>query len=79
MATCKLYKGPQLLGDGTLTSGSTSITSWTATADTRPVARRNVSVTITSSTHTGSTFQTKVMADNGSGTLTLRDPSPFAT
>ena len=79
MATVKLYKGPQLLGDGTLTNGSTSITSWTAAANTRPVARRNVSVTITSSASIGATFQTKVLVDNGAGTLTLKDPSPFAT
>lgn len=79
MATCKLYKGLQLLGAGSITAGSTSITGWSAEANTRPIARRNIAVAITSSTHVGSTFRTNVLVDNGAGTLTLRDAMPFAT
>lgn len=79
MATCSLYKGGQLLGTGSITSGSASVTSWTASGGTPPIVRRNIAVTITSSTHVGSTYRTKVLADNGSGTLTLRDVSPYAT
>lgn len=79
MATCSLYKGPQLLGTGSITSGSTSVTGFTPASGARPILGRAVGVTITSSTHAGSTFQTRVLADNGSGTLTLRDASPFAT
>lgn len=79
MATCKLYKGPTLLGAGVITSGSASVTSWVAESNTPAIVRRNVFVTITSSTHVGSTFPTKVLVDSGSGTLTLRDGSPFAT
>lgn len=79
MATCSLYKGPQLLGTGSITNGSASVTGWSATANTLPVVRRNVGVTITSSTSIGGTFRTRVLVDNGSGTLTLKDPSPFAT
>ena len=79
MATVKLYKGPQLLGSGSITAGDTSVTGWTAEGGTPPIVRRNIAVAITSSTHVGSTFRTKVMADNGAGTLTLRDAMPFAT
>ena len=79
MATCKLYKGPILLGAGSITSGSASVTGWTAESNRPAIARRNISVAITSSTHIGSTFYTKVLVDNGSGTLTLRNTSPFAT
>ena len=79
MATCSLYKGPTLLGTGVITSGSTSVTSWVAASNTPAIARRNIGVAITSSTHAGQSFRTRVTADNGSGTLTLRDGSPFAT
>lgn len=79
MATCSLYKGCQLLGTGVITAGSGSVTSWVAGANTPAIALRNIAVAITSSTHVGSSFQSKVLADNGSGTLTLRDASPFAT
>lgn len=79
MATCKLYKGPTLLGSGSITNGSASVTSWSAASGVPAVARRNVTVAITSSTSIGATYQTKVLADNGAGTLTLRDVSPFAT
>ena len=85
MATCKLYKGVTLLGTGAITAGSVSVTSWTlvdngAGAQAMPaIARRNIDVAITSSTHAGSVFRTRVLADNGSGTLTLKDGSPFAT
>lgn len=79
MATCSLYKGGTLLGTGSITSGSASVTSWSASSNTPAVARRNVAVTITSSTHSGSTFRTQVLTDSGAGTLTLRDVSPYAT
>lgn len=79
MATCKLYKGQTLLGSGSITNGSASVTGWSAQSNTPAIARRNVGVTITSSTNVGATFYTKVLVDNGAGTLTLRDVSPFAT
>lgn len=79
MATCKLYKGSTLLGSGAITAGSSSVTGWSAQANTPAVARRRVTVAVTSSTHIGFTFQTRVTADNGSGTLTLQDAFPFAT
>ena len=42
-----------------------------------PMVGRNVWVTITSSTHVGQTFRTKVTSEGAS--LGIRDPSPFAT
>lgn len=80
MATCSIYKAAgQLLGSGSITSGSASVTGWTAAANTPAIALRNVMVAITSSTHLGSSFYTRCTADNGAGTLTLKDTSPFAT
>lgn len=85
MATCDVYKNGTLLGAGSITSGSTSLTSFTVRndGDTNDADalyfQRNVQVTMTSSTHLGSTFYTRIIADNGSGTLTLKDASPFAT
>jgi len=79
MATCRLYKGPQLLGTGSITNGATSVTGWTAAGGTVPIRGRYIGVAITSSTHVGSVYWTRVAADNGAGTLTLRHASPFAT
>jgi hypothetical protein len=79
MSTCSVYKGCTLLGTGSISAAGTTITSWTATTAAPAVLRKNVGVAITSSTHAGSVFRTRVTADNGSGTLTLADANPFAT
>ena len=85
MATCDLYKNGRLLGAGEITNGSDSVTSYTARNDgqvadiAHTVFRKNLQVTITSSTHAGSTFNTRVIADDLAGTLTLMDAMPFAT
>jgi hypothetical protein len=79
MATCSIYKNHTLLGTGSITSGSASVTGWSATTNAPAVLRKNCTVAITSSTHSGSSFHTRCTADNGSGTLTLKDASPFAT
>ena len=79
MATCSIYKGCNRLGTGSITSGSASVTSWTADTNAPQVNLKNVAVAITSSTHIGSSFRTRCIADNGSGTLTLKDASSFAT
>jgi hypothetical protein len=85
MATCNVYKGAQLLGTGSIAAAGTTITSWTVRNDglagdvDHKVLRRNLQVAITSSTHAGSSFYTRVIADNGAGTLTLKDACPFAT
>lgn len=77
MATCTVYKGPIALGSGTIANGATTVASYTST-DARSEGRMNVSVAITSSTNAGAVFRTRVLTDGGT-TLTLADPSPFAT
>lgn len=79
MATCKVYKGCRLMGAGEIAAAGTTITSWTAEANAPAVARKNIVVAITSSTNIGAAFRTRVMADDGAGTLTIADASPFAT
>jgi predicted O-methyltransferase YrrM len=78
-STCKLTKGSQVLGTGSVTGASASLTSWSATAAQIPKIRgRFVCVEITQAgTHLARTFWTRVLDDNGSGTLTLRDACPF--
>jgi len=77
MATCTVYKNGIALGSGTATNASATISSYTST-DVRSENWMNVQVAITSSTHTGSTFNTRVIADGGTS-LTLADVCPFAT
>ena len=79
-STCKLYKGPILLGAGSCAADSASITSWVIQSgySGKPVLRRNVSITVTQAgTHSGRTWRANVVADNGSGTLTLSEKCPF--
>jgi hypothetical protein len=78
-STCKLTKGSQVLGTGSVADGTTSVSSWTATTAQIPNIRgRFVCVEITEvGSHLARTFWTRVVADNGSGTLTLRDATPF--
>ncbi len=75
MATCSVYKIPNLLGTGSITNGATSITSYTGIA---PGTGRNVQVMITSSTDAGKVYPARVTTDGGS-TLTIGQPNPFAT
>lgn len=77
MSTCDVYKGPHRLGSGSITNGATSITGYTST-DAMSEERKNVTVVITSSTHVGSSFRTRVLTDGGTS-LTIRDANPFAT
>ena len=77
--TVKLYKGPLELGSGTATDGGSnaSITSYTANLS-RAAFPRAVNVVVTQAgTHVGRSWQARVTADNGSGTLTLSRPCPF--
>ena len=77
MATCNVWKGPNLLGAGTATNGSATISSYTSN-DIKSEARVNVQIQITSGDSIGSTFRTRVLVDGGTS-LTLADVSPFAT
>lgn len=78
MATCDVYwKGKIKLGSGSIESGATSVTGYTS-LDVASEQWKNVVVTITSSTHAGSSFRTRIITDGGTS-LTLKDASPFAT
>ena len=83
MSTCTVYKNGISLGTGSIANAATSITGYTATAESGSVNRvtgtnRNVTVAITSSTHVGQSFTTRV-TDDGGTTLTIADANPFAT
>lgn len=77
MATfsCGVYKHGQLLGTGTLTDASASITSYSGTA---PGPGRNVQVSVTQAgTHVGKSFRTRIVGGSGTSTLTMSDICPF--
>lgn len=77
MATfaCGVYKHGVLLGTGTLTDASASITSYSGTA---PGQGRNVQISVTAAgTHNGKSFRTRIIAGSGTATLTMRDKCPF--
>lgn len=74
----EIFKGVNKLGAGTATSSSASITSFTATITGTRLKDRNVMVHVVSdATHKGRTYNTRILADNGSGTLTLSAPHPY--
>ncbi len=75
MATCAVYKLPNLLGTGSISNGATSITSYSGIA---PGAGRNVQVMITSATDIGKVFPARVTVDGGA-TLTIGQTNPYAT
>lgn len=74
----KGYKGPIEIGSGSVDDGGsdTTVSSWTAT-ESRVALGRYLTFTVQSGTHAGKSWSTRVLADNGSGTITLRDPCPF--
>lgn len=82
-STCTVHKGPRQIGTGSVTADSTSLTSFTLTdsvlnTKAQNVFGRHVTISITESgTHLGRTFNTKITADDGAGTLTLLDACPF--
>lgn len=85
MSTCQVWKGPILLGAGSITNASATVSSYnradkvaTDSVEVVTGVGRNVTVQITSSTHIGSSFNTRVVTD-GATELTLADKNPFAT
>jgi predicted O-methyltransferase YrrM len=77
-STCKITKSSQVLGTGSVTGGTDSVTSFTFADGVSAIRGRYVCVEITQAgTHLARTFWTRVAADNGSGTLTLRHACPF--
>lgn len=72
-----VYKGPHKLGSGSINTGSTSLTSYSANLSRRTGTGRNVAVTVTTvGSRAGSTFNTRVITDGGA-TLTLAHACPF--
>lgn len=81
-STCKVYKHGIEMGSGTCAGGSASITSFTKVAETgsrnRECVRKNCQITVTQAgVYAGLSWNARVTADNGSGTLTLSEPCPY--
>lgn len=81
-STCTINKGSRQIGTGSVSADSASVTSFTLTDSVYNTTvngfGRKVTVSITQTgTHEGRSFETRIVSDNGAGTLTLRDPCPF--
>ena len=82
MSTCTVYKGPVVLGTGSITNGGnlTSFTGKDLFDTTNGPIGKNIAIQITSSTDDGKSFYTRVTTSAASGaTLTLSPVNPFAT
>ena len=77
MATCDVYWKNILIGSGTHTKDSATISSYTS-LDIVSEARKNVRIAITSSTHAGESYRARVITD-GDTSLTLDRAGGFAT
>ncbi len=76
-STCDIYKHGIKLGSGSCAGGNASITSWSAVGSPRTIGR-NVQIAVPpAGVYAGQTWNTRILADNGSGTLTLKDACPF--
>lgn len=77
MAAVTVYKNTKILGVGALASGATSLTSWVPTAaasltpDGASFVGRNVNILLTDGVSAGKVYNCRIIADNGSGTLTV--------
>lgn len=82
-STCTVMKGSRQIGTGSVADGSTSLTSFTKTdavydTTVHGIFGRNVVVCITQAgTHLARQFVTRIVSDNGAGTLVMRDACPF--
>lgn len=77
MATCDVYWKNILVGSGTHTKDSATISSYTS-LDVASEARKNVTIAITSSTHAGQSYRARVIEDGGTS-LTLNRAGGYAT
>jgi hypothetical protein len=82
-STCAIYKGSRQIGTGSIAAAGTSITSFTQTdavytTKASGVFGRNVKIVITQAgTLLGYSFNTRITADAGAGTVTILDACPF--
>ena len=77
MATCDVYWKNILVGSGTHTKDSATISSYTS-LDVVSEARKNVTIAITSSTNAGSSYRARIITDGGTS-LTLDRSGGYAT
>jgi ribosomal protein S1 len=80
-STCSIYKHGILLGTGSCSDGSASITSFSATSGAPSVVKgKNIEVVITQAgTHAGRSWRSRVAANNGAGTVTLDSACPYVS
>lgn len=81
-STCTISKGTRQIGTGSVSGGSANVTSFVLKDKVYNTTingfGRKVTVTITQAgTHLGRSFQTRILSDNGAGTIVLRHPCPF--
>lgn len=72
-----VYKNGIKLGSGSMTNGSTTVSSYTANASRVTGSGRNVQVTCTSGNNVGATVAVQVVTDGGT-TLTLNHNGKFS-
>lgn len=77
VSSVTVYKYGIKLGTGSVADGSPSITGWVPDAGLPPIFRRNVQVLVTQAgANVSKTFNTRILADDGAGTLTMADKCP---
>lgn len=78
-STCSIYKHGILLGTGSCSDGSASITSFTASSGAPSLVKgKNIEVVVTQAgTHSGRSWESCVAANNGAGTITLDSACPY--
>lgn len=72
-----VYKGCTLLGSGSMTNGSPTVSSYTANASRVTGSGRNVQITATGGNNIGATVCVQVVTDGGT-TLTLNHNGKFS-
>ena len=77
MATCDVYWKNILVGSGTYTKDSATISSYTS-LDLISEERKNVTIALTSSTDAGESYRARVITDGGTS-LTLNVAGGFRT
>ena len=77
MATCDVYWKNILVGSGTYTKDSDTISSYTS-LDLISEERKNVTIALTSSTDAGQSYRARVITDGGTS-LTLNVAGGFRT
>lgn len=71
--TAKVYKHGIELGSASATGGSATLSTYTGTS--LPIGK-NVQVVVTSGDNAGLQWAARVIANNGSGTITLNEKCP---